>query len=94
MKSVTITALSLKGDFALRKHLEECNKVGIVHRISFKRLGYRQTKVSDNPFTLLIEVTNPYFQSVLRKEAFCDEIDRALLINGAGKEDYKIEVKE
>ena len=93
MKSVTITSLTAKGSSALRQHYEESRKIRLVHKIQFKAMGYKQTVVTEEPFTLRIEITNQYFRNVLEPKQFTKQINKAMKDNGANKEDYKLEVE-
>jgi len=94
MKSVKVIAKTLKGDMALRKHWEEAKKLGFVHRFAFKKMGYKQSICSEKPFSIMLEITNPYFQAVLTPDKFTAQIIEAMKINGAEEIDYRIEATE
>ena len=94
MKSITIKAITTKGKAALEQHFQESQKLRIVHRLTFKKMGFRQEIISDDPHTLEISITNPYFQSVMQKGQMLKEVHKALKKNGADKnKDYQVQVK-
>lgn len=93
MKEIRITAKTKKGEEALRKHYEESKKIRLIHKITFRQMGYRQTIVCPDPYTLVIDITNPYFQSMLKEDKFTEEIHTAMKENGATQKDYEVKIK-
>lgn len=91
MRSVTITGLTKKGEDALRIHWEESRKLRLIHKVTFRSMGYSQEVIKEKPFTLRLNINNKYFQQLLTPEKFIPEIENTLIKNGANKEDFKIE---
>jgi len=94
MKEIKITALNEKGKNALKQHYDESRKLRIIHKITFKQLGFRQKIESTDPFILFLEIKNKYFRNVLGPEKFKNQIIETMSKNGANPKDYKIEVIE
>ena len=73
-RKITITSLTFNGDVALKKHMEEFNKIGFKNRLIFKTAGYRQEVVQEEPFILVLHANNrhcanPIFLDLIRM--FC-----------------------
>lgn len=93
MKEIKIISITEKGSKAINQHIEETKKLKLVHKLMYKKLGHRQYISNENPLTLSFQITNPYLQTMLKKNQVLSEINKALKKNGAIKNiDYKIEV--
>ena len=93
MRTVKITSLTEKGKDAIKGHYEESKKLGMKHKLALKSMGIRQILVSENPYTLVVEITNSRLQRLLNPDTFILEIEKALGENGATSNDYLIEVE-
>jgi len=93
MKEIKIITTTKAGEKALKQHYEESLKLKGVHKIKWRAMGYKQEVISIKPYTMLISITNKYFQTVLNPIDFKKQIKKALKENGAtNNKDYDIKV--
>jgi len=94
MKRCKIIAKTEAGAKAIKQHYKESFKLRLVHKIQFKAMGYKQIIEKLNPYTLVIEITNNYFQMVLDPNDFKKKVKTALKENGAkNNTDYIIKIE-
>jgi len=94
MKELKIQSITSKGEAALKQHWEESKKIKLLHKFTFKKLGYKQELLSENPFIILLSITNPYFQVILKEQDMINKVKEGLKEFGAKiKTDYFIETK-
>lgn len=93
MKEVTISSTSEKGDAAIKKHLEEFNKMGFKDRLIFKTAGYKQEVIRELPYVLLLTINNRHVINPMFLDLILKQIEDALKQNGAERDiDYTIEI--
>ena len=69
---------------AIKQHYVESIKArNFAHNMAFKKLGYKQQFIAGPPVTLVVEITNSTYQSLIKPKHFCGEIEDTLLTNGA-----------
>lgn len=92
MKQIKIQAITSKGEEAIRQHLREFKKMGVRDRLIFKTAGYKQEILLEDPLTLLLTINNKHSNNSTFVGLIYGEIEKAMIKNGAAKEDYFIEV--
>jgi len=91
LQEVIINAVTEKGKDALKQHYEESKKLR--NQTKLKAIGIKQSLVSENPYTIMLQIINKRLQQLLEPETFVGQIEKALEENGATKDDYTIGVK-
>lgn len=92
VKFINIIALNDKGKIAIDKHIYETLKTSRIKKMVLKKMGYKQMIINENPYTLRIEVNNPFYSDSLQLRDFEIRIKEALKLNGADDiDDYILE---
>jgi len=91
MNGIRIIAVTDKGAKAIKQHYDESTKEKRSHRIMFKALGWKQTVISENPYTLELELTNRRLRAVVQDKHIISVIKETLKENGANDDDVYTE---
>lgn len=95
MKAIKIIGITEKGNLAIRKAVEDSLKANFIERRLRGQIGFNQRVLCENPFTLEIWATpgKMLYLDIVKPSQITEQMDEALLKNGATKEDYRYEVE-
>lgn len=87
---IVITAKSLPGKLAMQKHLD--TKLNLHQRLLKKQL-FSEEVIQEPYFQIIIGFKKAAFSLIRNVDDFVEKIHEALKENGAGEDDYSVEVE-
>ena len=92
MKELKLTAMTMKGEYVMRKLVAEDNLENARIQKLFKTLGFKRVVLSEVPFVVKYEITNKVFQSIISVSDMENMVSKRMEDAVLGR-DYTIEVK-